>query len=211
MRMNAVQPLVKICGITRPEDAVAAAAVGAYALGLVFYPPSPRHVDLAQALAICQAAPEVQWVGLFVDPQPQDVEQVLAQVPLNILQFHGEEPAAFCSRFGLPYWKAARMKPDRDLRRYADAYPQAQALLLDAYVQGVAGGSGERFDWEQVPAALPVPVVLSGGLTPENVAAGIRRVRPWAVDVSSGVEREKGIKDAARMAAFMQGVQHATV
>jgi len=203
---------VKICGITRVEDGLSCAQHGADAIGLVFYAPSPRNVRVEQARAIMAALPPfVTTVGLFVDAQSTDVQAVLAQLPLDLLQFHGTEPAEFCKSFGRPYLKALRVKPGLDLVQYASAYSGAKALLLDAHVEGVAGGTGEGFDWSLIPPHLPLPVILSGGLNPDNVAEGVRRVRPAAVDVSSGVEAAKGIKDAAKIAAFMQGVRNASL
>ena len=203
---------VKICGITRGEDGLSCAQLGADAIGLVFYAPSPRNVRVEQARAIMAALPPfVTTVGLFVDAQASEVQAVLAQLPLDLLQFHGNEPAAYCGSFGRPYLKAVRVKPGMDLVQYASAYAGAKALLLDALVEGVAGGTGQGFDWSLIPPRLPLPVILSGGLNPANVAEGVRRVRPAAVDVSSGVEASKGIKDVAKIAAFMQGVRNASL
>jgi phosphoribosylanthranilate isomerase len=209
---NAMSVAVKICGITRAEDGVAAACAGAHAIGLVFYAPSPRNLDVAQALQITRALPPfVTAVALFVDPDPERVREVVAQVPVSLLQFHGDETPEFCRTFGLPYIKAAHVKPGRDLLQYVNRYSDARGMLFDAYVSGYYGGTGEAFDWSALPRDLPLPTILSGGLTPENVARAIRQVRPWAVDVSSGVESAKGIKDAAKIAAFMQGVRSADV
>jgi phosphoribosylanthranilate isomerase len=200
----------KICGITRVEDGLAAASCGADAIGLVFYAPSPRHVGIEQARAIIAALPPfVTTVGLFVDAAPDAVQAVLAALPLDLLQFHGAERPEYCSVFGRPYLKAVRVKPGVDLVQYASLYPDAKGLLLDAHVEGIAGGTGQAFDWNLIPARLPLPIVLSGGLDPANVTEAIRQVRPAAVDVSSGVEAGKGIKDAAKIAAFMQGVRNA--
>lgn len=206
---------VKICGITRVEDGVAAARLGAHAIGLVFYPQSPRFVVVEQAQQVIAALPPfVTTVALFVNPQADEVERVLQSVPINLLQFHGEEAPEFCAQFGLPYLKAARVRKGLDLVQYALRYRGAQGLLLDAYVEGAHGGTGAIFDWQLIPRDLPLPLVLSGGLTPDNVAQAVRQVRPWAVDVSSGVEAGKelkGIKDADKMAALMQGVRNADV
>ncbi len=203
---------VKICGITRPEDAQAAARLGAHAIGFVFYDRSPRFIDPPRAAAIARAVPPfVTCVGLFVNPESAWVREVLGGVSLQLLQFHGDEPPEFCARFGLPYIKAARVRPELDLLEYSACYREARGLLLDAYRPGVPGGTGERFDWSLVPQGLPLPVILSGGLTPENVAEAIQVVRPWAVDVSSGVEAHKGIKDAAKIAAFIERVRNADV
>lgn len=203
---------VKICGITRVEDGLACARLGADAIGLVFYAPSPRHVSVEQARAIMAALPPfVTTVGLFVDAAPAEVHALLAQLPLDLLQFHGNETPEYCRGFGRPYLKAARVKPGVDLVQYASAYPDAKGLLLDAHVEGVAGGTGQAFDWNLIPARLPLPVILSGGLSAANVTEAIRRVQPAAVDVSSGVEATKGIKDADKIAAFMQGVRNANL
>jgi phosphoribosylanthranilate isomerase len=201
---------VKICGITRPEDALAAARAGAHAIGLVFYARSPRHVTPARAAEIIRVLPPfVTTVGLFVDAQPQEVRAVLAEAPVGLLQFHGDETPEFCRQFGQPYIKAMRMRAGVDLLQYAREYHDAKALLLDHYVEGLHGGSGVAFDWSLIPRGLPLPVILSGGLTPENVRDAVRRVRPSAVDVSSGVESAKGVKDAAKIAAFIRGARNA--
>jgi phosphoribosylanthranilate isomerase len=203
---------IKICGITRSEDALVCAQAGVDAIGLVFYPPSPRHVVAAQAAMIARAMPPfVTTVGLFVNPAAEQVEAVLNEVHLDVLQFHGDEPPEFCAGFGVPYLKAIRVKAGVDLVQCAIRYQEAQGLLLDAYVEGTPGGTGQSFDWELIPTGLPLPVILSGGLEPANIVDAIRRVRPWAVDVSSGVEASKGIKDAAKIAAFIEGVRSADV
>jgi phosphoribosylanthranilate isomerase len=203
---------VKICGITRVEDGLLAAREGADAIGLVFYSASPRHIGADRAAEIARALPPfVTTVGLFVDPQVAEVEAVLSRVHLDLLQFHGDESPAFCRQFGVPYLKAKRVREGVDLVQYAVRYREAKALLLDTYVKGVPGGTGQSFDWSLIPAELPLPVILSGGLDPSNVEAAIRRVRPWAVDVSSGVEAAKGIKDAAKVAAFIRGARNAAV
>lgn len=199
---------IKICGITRREDALVCAHAGADAIGLVFYPPSPRHVVAAHAAEIARALPPfVTTVGLFVNPAAEQVEAVLNEVHLDVLQFHGDESPEFCAGFGVSYLKAIRVKAGVDLVQCAIRYQEAQGLLLDAYVEGTPGGTGQSFDWELIPAELPLPVILSGGLESANVTDAIRRVRPWAVDVSSGVEASKGIKDAAKIAAFIEGVR----
>jgi phosphoribosylanthranilate isomerase len=203
---------VKICGITRQEDALAAVRAGAHAIGLVFYRPSPRYIAPGAAGAILRALPPfITSVGLFVDETEDEVRAILAQAPVQLLQFHGGETPAFCRQFAKPYMKAVRMGSGVDLLQYARDYHDAKALLLDAYVEGLHGGSGVAFDWSRVPAGLPLPVILSGGLTAENVGEAVRRVRPCAVDVSSGVESVKGIKDAAKIAAFIAGVRNADV
>ncbi|MEI7844052.1 MAG: phosphoribosylanthranilate isomerase [Gallionellaceae bacterium] len=199
---------IKICGITREQDLHAVASSGADAIGLVFYEKSPRHVSLQQAVDLLRAAPPfLTVVGLFVNPTVEYVREVLAQVSLDVLQFHGEETPEFCAQFGKPYLKAIRVKPGVDLVQCAALYSGAQGLLLDAFVEGTQGGTGESFDWALIPKNLPLPVILSGGLHPGNVAAAIKQVRPYAVDVSSGVEATKGIKDAAKVAAFIKEVK----
>jgi len=200
---------VKICGITRPEDGAAAAALGADAIGLVFHPRSPRAVDIAQANAIVDALPPfVAVVALFVDASRADIRSVLEAVPVDLLQFHGTEPAAACVGFGRRYIKAISMRPDLDVAAAMADHPAAAAFLLDAYHPAVAGGSGERFDWERVPTERPRPVILAGGLDPDNVAQAVRLVRPYGVDVSSGVEATKGVKDHTRLRQFIEGVRH---
>ena len=199
---------IKICGISRQPDAQAAAAAGADAIGFVFYPPSPRYVPPGTAAKIARALPPfVTTVGLFVDATDDEVRGVLATVPLGLLQFHGEETPEFCGRFGRPYMKAVRVRYGTDLLQYAANYPDATALLLDAYRPDVPGGTGETFDWNLIPASLGRPIVLSGGLTPDNVGAGIERVKPWAVDVSSGVEAAPGVKDAQLIELFAAAVR----
>lgn len=198
---------IKICGITRPEDAAAAAAAGADAIGLVFYPPSVRFVALELAATIARAAPPfVTTVGLFVNADVEAIERTLASVPLQLLQFHGDETEGDCVRYGLPYIKAARVRAGLDLVEYARSFPSACGLLADAYVEGY-GGAGETFDWSLIPARLPLPLIVSGGLHAGNAKAAVRALRPWAVDVSSGVESAKGIKDARRIAEFIAGVR----
>lgn len=202
----------KICGITRVEDALAAAHAGADAIGLVFVAKSPRHVSPIQAAEIGAALPPfVTRVALFVNPDAVQVEAVLGLARPDVLQFHGEESPEFCRSFGLPYLKAARVRPGVDLLQFATLHADAQGLLLDAWSEGVHGGTGERFDWALIPPDLPRPVVLAGGLHPGNVAEAVRVVGPWAVDVSSGVEAAKGIKDAAKIAAFIKEVRNADV
>jgi phosphoribosylanthranilate isomerase len=189
-----------------------AARSGCDAIGLVFYEQSPRHVTAARAAEIVAALPPfVTTVGLFVDAPDRSVAEILDRVRLNLLQFHGDEPAEFCERFNRPYMKAVRVRAGTNLLQYATRYASASALLLDAYQDGVPGGTGRTFDWSLIPPQLTLPLVLAGGLNPDNVAEAIRMTRPYAVDVSGGVEREKGIKDAARIAAFMQGVSDASL
>lgn len=203
---------VKICGITRSEDALAASRSGAHAVGLIFYDASPRQVAPGVARQIVDVLPPfVTPVALFVNPAVDLVHDVVARVRPQLLQFHGEEAPEFCARFGLPYIKAVRVGPGIDLLQYARRYAGAKGLLLDALVEGSHGGTGAAFDWNLIPAALAMPLILAGGLDPENVGTAIRRVRPWAVDVSSGVELAKGIKDAAKIDAFIRGVRDADV
>lgn len=203
---------IKICGITRAEDLAAAIGAGADAVGFVFYAPSPRHVGVERAAALALAVPPfVTRVGLFVNAAADDVRAVLADVPIDLLQFHGDEDAAYCAQFGRPWIKAIRMREGVDLVECAAGYAGAQALLLDAYVEGYGGG-GRSFDWGLIRRDLPLPLILSGGLHPDNVTAAVRAVRPWAVDVSSGVEPvggPKGIKDARRIEEFIAGVRDA--
>jgi phosphoribosylanthranilate isomerase len=203
---------VKICGITRVEDALAAASAGALFIGLMFYAPSPRCVTPARALEIIRALPPfISAVGVFVDPREEEVRATLAAVPVQLLQFSGSERPEFCRRFGLPYVKAVHMKAGVDLLQYAREYHDAKALLLDTFVEGLHGGSGVPFDWDLIPRGLPLPVILSGGLTAASVTDAVRRVRPDAVDVSSGVESARGVKDASKIAAFIKGVRNADV
>jgi phosphoribosylanthranilate isomerase len=203
---------VKICGITRVQDGLAAVRLGAHAIGLVFYDASPRAVANKQARMIVDALPPfVTAVGLFVNAEPDVVRKTLAEVPLQLLQFHGDETPAYCSAFGVPYLKAVRVRPGVDLLQYGHDFREARGLLLDAFVEGVRGGTGATFDWNLIPRDLALPIVLSGGLDAGNVEAAVRAVRPWAVDVSSGVEAAKGIKDAAKIEAFMNGVRNAGV
>lgn len=203
---------VKICGITRPEDGIAAASAGADAIGLVFYARSPRHVTPQQARAVINALPPfVTTVGLFVDASRTEIENVLREVPLDTLQFHGEESPEFCASFNRPYFKAISMREGIDLRGEAERFSSASALLVDTFQAGVPGGTGVSFDWSRLPADLSKPLILAGGLNPDNVAQAIIQARPYAVDVSSGVEAAKGIKDAEKIAAFMRGVVKADV
>lgn len=200
---------IKICGLTREEDVLAAVNAGADAVGFVFYPPSARYVSPVRAAELARLVPPfVSIVGLFVNAGRDEVARTRDAVPLQVLQFHGDETEVECSGHGLPYLKAARMRPGLDLLKYAASFAGAQGLLLDAFVEGYGGG-GETFDWSLIPSGLPLPLVLSGGLHAGNVAEAIRRVQPWAVDVSSGVEAAKGIKDAARITEFVAGVRNA--
>jgi len=212
---------VKICGITRTEDGVAAAHAGADAIGFVFWPGSPRAVAVERARVIAAALPPfVTIVGLFVDPAPEHVRATLKALPLDLLQFHGAEAPEFCRALGRPYIKAVPVAANAtrvDLLEYAARYPDACGLLFDAPpAAGLPGGTGQTFDWDALPRELPRPLVLSGGLTAANVGAAIRRLRPWAVDVSSGVEAIgpdgkpiRGSKDPPRIVAFIEEVRHA--
>ena len=202
---------VKICGITRSQDARAAAEAGADAIGLVFYPPSPRYLSTERAVEIRDALPPfVQTVALFVNPDAAQVAQVIGRVRPAMLQFHGEEAPGFCAQFGTPFVKACRIRPGIDALEYLRPFSSAAAWLFDSYVPEY-GGVGEAFDWSLLPTVKERPVILSGGLERDNVAEAIRRVRPWGVDVSSGVEAAKGIKDAAKIAAFITEVKNADV
>ncbi|MHA6494476.1 phosphoribosylanthranilate isomerase [Pseudomonas borbori] len=203
--MSAVRS--KICGITRIQDALVAAQAGADAIGLVFYPASPRAVTIRQAQEIIAALPPfVTTVGLFVDASRAELDEVLAAVPLDLLQFHGDESPTFCESFNRPYIKALRVKPDGDLDAEIARYSGASGILLDTFVPGVPGGTGEAFDWALVPRGSKRAIILAGGLTPANVAAAIEQVRPYAVDVSGGVEAGKGLKDPAKIKAFLHAV-----
>ncbi|MBI2317679.1 MAG: phosphoribosylanthranilate isomerase [Betaproteobacteria bacterium] len=199
---------IKICGITREADARAAASAGADAIGFIFWRPSERFIEPERAGAIARALPAfVSPVGVFVNPGIEEVEAVLAHVPHALLQFHGEESPEFCSRFARPYLRAARMRPGLDLLEYFAPFAAASAWLVDAFHDSAYGGTGTAFDWDLVPRRLERPLVLSGGLTVDNVSEAVRRVRPFAVDVSSGVESGKGIKEATKIAAFIAGVR----
>jgi len=198
----------KICGITRIEDALAAAEAGADAIGLVFYARSPRAVDVRQARSIIAALPPfVSTVGLFVDATRCEINEILDAVPLDLLQFHGDESPEQCEGYHRPYVKALRVRSSDQVAQAVTTYRGASGLLLDAFVPGVPGGTGERFDWSLIPAGLTKPLILAGGLTPDNVASAVRRVRPYAVDVSGGVEAAKGIKDIDKVRAFIREVR----
>jgi phosphoribosylanthranilate isomerase len=198
---------IKICGFTMPDTALYAALAGADAIGLVFYPPSPRHVGLKVAQAIAQVLPPfVSRVALFVDAPVEQVREVLETVQPDLLQFHGDETPEYCRQFNRPYIKAVRVHVGLNLLQYASQYPDARGLLLDACIPGEVGGTGIHFDWQLIPPALPLPVILSGGLVPDNVAEAIRQVHPWAVDVSSGVESVRGVKDKEKILRFIAEV-----
>jgi phosphoribosylanthranilate isomerase len=204
---------VKICGITRVEDAIAAARSGADAIGMVFYPASPRAVQIAQACTICEALPPfVSVVALFVNESIDAVREVMAEVRPDLLQFHGDEDESYCSQFAMPYMKAMRVASSAsrgDLLKYVADFKSAKMLLLDTLATGVYGGSGESFDWKIIPPELRERIVLSGGLVPGNVLEAVRTVRPWAVDVASGVEMQKGIKDHRKIEQFIEAVRNA--
>ena len=200
---------VKVCGITRVEDALAAVRLGAYAIGFIFWDNSARYIDPQVAHKIVKALPPfVSVVGVYVNPSSELVEETCSIAGLNLLQFHGDETPEFCGQFSLPYIKAVRTRNGIDLLQYAAQYSNSSGLLLDSYVEGIPGGTGNTFDWGLIPQNLSLPLILSGGLHAENVCAAIGKVKPWAVDVSSGVEVSKGIKDADKIAAFMTGVRN---
>ncbi|HEX2540273.1 MAG TPA: phosphoribosylanthranilate isomerase [Caldimonas sp.] len=200
---------IKVCGLSRPADVTAAVDAGADAIGLVFHPPSPRFVSLAQATSLAQELPPfVTPVGLFVNAEPSAISAALAAIPGLVLQFHGDETPEECASYGRPYVKVARMAAGLDLLDFARRFEGASALLLDAHVEGFGGG-GKVFDWSLVPPGVPLRLVLSGGLRAENVVAGIQQLRPWAVDVSSGVESSRGVKDPAAIRRFCDAVREA--
>lgn len=200
---------IKICGLTREEDLLAAVSAGADAVGFVFFEPSPRYVSPERAARLAALLPPfVTPIGLFVNATTELIEQAAAAIPSLVLQFHGDESPEDCAQPGRPYLRAARMKDGFDLLDFSAKFSQAQAILLDAHIEGYGGG-GKVFDWSLIPSHVPRPLVLSGGLHPENVIDGIVRVRPWAVDVSSGVESAKGVKDARAIHRFCQAVQEA--
>ena len=208
--MNQLRTRVKICGITRVQDALEAVRCGADAIGLVFYAASPRHVSVQQAQQIVAALPPfISVVALFVNATPAEIKAVLAQVRIDIVQFHGDETAADCERIKLPYFKAIRVKSDTNLLQCALDFSSANALLLDTYSEAAYGGTGHVFDWDLIPKNMTKPVILAGGLIAENVGLAIQKVKPYAVDISGGVEVSKGIKDANKIAAFMLAVQAA--
>jgi len=201
---------VKVCGITRVEDALNAVASGADAIGLVFYEKSPRYITVEKAAEIAESLPPfISKIALFVNAADEEIRTVLDIVPVDLLQFHGEESPQTCQAYGWPYIKAIRMHDDVNLLQLSDDYAEASALLLDSFVEGTQGGTGQKFDWSRVPSNLNKPIILAGGLTAKNVAQAISEVSPYAVDVSGGVEIEKGIKDAAKIEEFIQEVLHA--
>lgn len=199
---------IKICGFTNADDAIRAAELGVDAIGLVFYPPSPRHVSISTAFEIVKALPAfVTVVALFVDEEEAKIREVLSSVSVDCIQFHGDEIAAQCRLYNKPYMKAIRMKPELDVIKLAEEYYDASALLLDAYHPGIKGGSGSQFDWDLIPSECALPVILAGGLQVDNAKQAVQQVKPYALDVSSGVESSKGIKDVAKMAAFIQAIK----
>ena len=199
---------VKICGLTRREDIFAAVNEGADAIGLVFYQPSPRSVDLEAAVELCKAVPAfVSVTGLFVNPQPQELTRVLERVPLDLLQFHGDETPAFCESFGRRWIKAIRVREPGQIETAFKTYRNASGLLVDAWDPDRYGGTGQSFNWSLIPTHRPMPLILAGGLSSANVARAIEEVRPWAVDVSGGVEQAKGKKDATKLSEFFREVR----
>lgn len=199
---------IKICGITQVEDALIAAKLGADAIGFVFYAPSPRAVSSNQAKKICEALPPfITTVGLFVNADLTEVNNVLAEIPLGLLQFHGEETADYCQQFNQPWLKALRVNQHTDINSLVTIYSKAQGILLDSYVSGTHGGTGTTFDWSLIPQDINIPLILAGGLNPTNVKEAIQTVKPYAVDVSGGVELKKGIKDPEKIKAFIKAVQ----
>jgi phosphoribosylanthranilate isomerase len=199
---------VKVCGITRVEDALSAIRLGANAIGFVFWPKSSRYITPDSVREIVLALPPfVTTVGVYVDPTQEWVEETAVAGGLSLLQFHGDESPEFCEQFSLPYIKAIRVREGVDLLQYTTRYRRARGLLLDTYTAGMPGGTGHVFDWKLIPQDLSLPLILSGGLNPGNVLQAIKQTRPWAVDVSSGVEAAKGIKDEKKISAFMQGVR----
>lgn len=198
---------VKICGITNLQDAEIAVDAGTDAIGMVFYPQSPRNISTSDARGIVDRMPPfITTVGLFVNSSAEQVNEVLSAASLDLLQFHGDEDEEFCNYFQRPYIKAVRMQADTDLHRLCQHYASARGLLVDSYTPGIPGGTGETFDWAMIPRDLPLPLVLAGGLNAENVHAALDTVKPWAVDVSSGVELSAGVKDSAKIAEFMRAV-----
>ena len=199
---------VKICGIREQAHARVAWEAGADAIGFVFYGPSPRYVQAEEAAPIAASLPPyVVAVGLFVNASEAEVRGVLERVSLDLLQFQGDEPPDFCAKFGKPFVRAVRMEKGTELLEYARRFSAAKALLLDAHAPGIPGGTGRTFDWSEIPPGLQIPLILSGGLTADNVGRAVREVRPWAVDVSSGVESGRGVKDPRKIVEFIRSVR----
>lgn len=199
---------VKICGITSVKDALSVAYSGADAIGLVFYPKSSRYISIEQAIEICAVLPPfITVVGLFLDAEEADVEAIVDQVPLDVLQFHGSEPPEYCRRFSRPYMKAVGMIGLDDFTAYADQYPDSKAFLVDGHAPGAAGGTGKTFNWDDIPCDYPKPIILAGGLNPDNIATAIRSTSVYAVDLSSGVEILPGVKNEEKITALMQEVK----
>lgn len=208
--MNQLRTRVKICGITRVQDALEAVRCGADAIGLVFYAASPRCVTILQAQQVVAAIPPlVSVVALFVNATQAEIENVTSQVRIDIVQFHGDETAAECERIKLPYFKAIRVNPDTNLLKCEAEFNGAKGLLLDTYSESAYGGTGHAFDWDLIPKNMSKPVILAGGLMAENVGLAIQKVKPYAVDISGGVEISKGVKDSDKIATFMLAVQSA--
>lgn len=199
---------IKICGINHLDDALKAVECGADAIGIIFVEKSPRYASLTEARVIAESIPPfVTVVGLFMDAPEEKVREALKVVPLNLLQFHGDESAEYCDQFDMPYIKVLRMRENANVVAYAQQYPNASGILLDAYHKGMGGGTGHTFDWDLIPEDIPLPLILAGGLTPDNVAAAVEQVRPYAVDVSSGVESEPSVKDHKKIEQFIKEVQ----
>jgi len=199
---------IKICGINHRDDALKAVACGADAIGIIFVEKSPRYTSLTEARFIGESLPPfVTLVGLFMNASAETIREALKVVPLNLLQFHGEETPEFCDQFNMPYIKVLRMQDNVNVVAFAQEYPNAAGILLDTYHKGMGGGTGQTFDWDLIPDDVPLPVILAGGLNPENVAAAIEQVRPYAVDVSSGVESVPAKKDHRKIEQFIKEVQ----
>ncbi len=210
MKFRCSKPKVKICGITSIEDAIMAANCGANAIGFIFYNDSPRSISASAAKSIVTTFPAfLSSVALFVDPSPEHVNEIIEQVKPDILQFHGNESAKFCEQFRRPYIKALRVHKNMDLIQSCSHYSQSRGILLDSHVEGSMGGSGVTFNWGIIPNNLAAPVILAGGLNPDNIRLAIKDVRPWAIDVCTGVEESPGVKDSSKMLAFFQGVENA--
>ncbi len=198
---------IKICGIKHQDDALKAVEYGADAIGLIFVEKSPRYVSLTEARLIAESIPPfVTVVGLFMDASAATVREALKVVPINLLQFHGDESPEFCEQFEMPYIKVLRMRENVNVVAFAQEYPNAAGILLDTYSKA-GGGSGQTFDWSLIPEGIPLPLILAGGLNPDNVASAVETVKPYAVDVSSGVESEPAVKDHKKIEQFIKEVQ----